>query len=91
MQLSERIEYALELCGRDRVFHNECTTQIAIRWKYPSTERKEIWLVGQADTYDQAGENVATEYAHRLQQEGEALIEQSERIIKALKNHGKVT
>jgi hypothetical protein len=93
-RLTEAVEEALLLCGRDRVFHNDGQPpSVAIRWRYangPShTDREERWIIGAAEGpsegHDDAGRKAALAFANRLRERGSQLISWAEQIERRLK------
>jgi len=88
-KLSKGVERALELCGRDRVFHNDGSpASVAVRWEDPPQPRTGGWIVGRAEGtaegHDAAGRKAAIEFAKRLRTEGARLIDWANSIDRAL-------
>ena len=69
-------EDLLARCGRDRVFHNDGTPpMVAIRWDRVDTPREERWVRCSGANHDEAGILAAEEFAKRVRDAGEKLIE----------------
>ena len=78
--MKSSVEDALAECGRDRVFYNETQVSVAIRLGNMFNQPAEKWLVRKGSDMDEAGANVAIDFASAVRDEGQRLIEWSKRI-----------
>jgi hypothetical protein len=83
--LSENVEVALSLCGRDRVFHNSgAAPSVGIKAD-DIAMHGEKWLIEVGGTHDEAGKKAAETFSHHLRERGKMFAGWADSIDAALK------